>query len=59
MELSIISLLLALLYTIEDMYPLYWIILYVGLLICQMCIRLQKIESFSTKRKDYSCYMAF
>lgn len=36
MELCIISLLLALLYTKEDMYPLYWIILYVGLLICQM-----------------------
>lgn len=60
MELCIISLLLALLYTKEDMYPLYWIILYVGLLICQMCIRLQKKkESFSTKRKDYSCYIAF
>lgn len=44
MELCIISLLLALLYTKEDVYLLYWIILYVGLLICQMCIRLQKIE---------------
>lgn len=44
MELCIISLLLALLYTKEDMYLLYWIILHVGLLICQMCIRLQKIE---------------
>lgn len=46
MELCIISLLLALLYTKEDVYRylLYWIILYVGLLICQMCIRLQKIE---------------
>lgn len=44
MELCIISLVLALLYTKEDMYLLYWIILYVGLLICQMCIRSQKIE---------------
>lgn len=44
MESCIISLVLALLYTKKDMYMLYWIILYVGVLICEMCFRLQKIE---------------